>query len=724
MGNPMIKPWVRVVFVIACFLALNPLSFAEVRTIDVHGCIKYGLARRGGSDTCWASLPLLTKERAPIQLCISHKGWAQWLGSKGEAVPCGRWEGQWKTYALPENTDPSRKQPRILFRAAYFPKPESKMSPSFLNQWIWHWIRIIEKSRERTHEWLGPKDETGALTHLVTGTKRPDGKLDFLLLIGFVHVLSASGIHLYALARGWNTIMEKLCLKLHLSPTLGLAMARSASAATWTACWVLAGARPGMLRPWLIVVMRMIARRQGLKWRRWTPLTLALIVDLAAGACRGDLGIHSGRWIYALAVGGGLMAQSAPAMAVGSWVLAAVWQAWIEGSLALATPAASLITVGIYSGVIYPLILLSLVFKASGLSPVADELASVLGMGSEMMISGFSAMILGKSWVSGMWVVSRPALLGGSALAALMLSAHVRTKMTFTILLVAIRIAFNAIAVAKPRENVKKLTLPDRAIVEQLDIGQGDAALIRSNRSGIIGLVDVGSERALRDRDWFALLASRQITRIDWIALTHLDEDHVGGLKRLSRIIPVGCVATAREEWESPRGRDLQKELAPFGIRMTTWEGSCVPYPTLAPRKVEGSGGTRANANMGAVLVPLDGGGFYLSAGDATASAEPRIGEWAVSRARLMGIDQRGPRVLKVSHHGSRTSSNPSFVDTVRPTEAWISSGVGNRHGHPTADVLDVFRTRRIPIRRTDLEGLLQAGEIRKAPRIELSSKK
>jgi hypothetical protein len=151
-----------------------------------------------------------------------------------------------------------------------------------------------------------------------------------------------------------------------------------------------------------------------------------------------------------------------------------------------------------------------------------------------------------------------------------------------------------------------------------------------------------------------------------------------------------------------------------MGIRLTDWSGPCVPYPALAPREAASG---KANQNMGAVFIPLRSGGFFVSAGDADARDEPRIGAWAGRLADSLpgsaGAPGLGPRILKISHHGSKTSSNPLFIEEVRPTQAWISVGAGNRYHHPSPSVLELLEHKEIPVRRTDEQGVLCAGECR-----------
>ncbi|MCY7477198.1 hypothetical protein M5W70_08535 [Paenibacillus larvae] len=61
--------------------------------------------------------------------------------------------------------------------------------------------------------------------------------------------------------------------------------------------------------------------------------------------------------------------------------------------------------------------------------------------------------------------------------------------------------------------------------------------------------------------------------------------------------------------------------------------------------------------------------------------------------------------VLKVAHHGSKTSTSPEWLDYWKPKLALISAGVNNRYGHPSPDILERLEQRQIPVLRTDLLG-------------------
>jgi beta-lactamase superfamily II metal-dependent hydrolase len=263
--------------------------------------------------------------------------------------------------------------------------------------------------------------------------------------------------------------------------------------------------------------------------------------------------------------------------------------------------------------------------------------------------------------------------------------------------------------------------------VEQLDIGQGDSSILwadgpsgTSLNSGLypsVGMVDTGSKYGLADDQWIQLLAQRQIRAIDWVLLTHLDEDHSGGLHRLSGLLPIRCVVLSPQEKITPRGLAFVKSLEEKNIRISTFAEECIPFPVyslVAEAGKKGKKRPRANEFMLALEAPLLGGGFYLSAGDASTSDEMRL--LSLSKYRKgANRSSTGPRILKLSHHGSRTSSSRQFLEKLNPSEVWISAGRGNRYGHPSPEVLKTLECLKIPVLRTDRIGLVSSIPAREA---------
>ena len=85
----------------------------------------------------------------------------------------------------------------------------------------------------------------------------------------------------------------------------------------------------------------------------------------------------------------------------------------------------------------------------------------------------------------------------------------------------------------------------------------------------------------------------------------------------------------------------------------------------------------------------------------------------------LTGSARLHADVLKVGHHGSRTSSTTAFVSAVRPTQAVISAGPGNRFDHPHGETLETLRRARVVVHRTDLHGGVRFVSDGRAIRVE-----
>jgi competence protein ComEC len=364
-----------------------------------------------------------------------------------------------------------------------------------------------------------------------------------------------------------------------------------------------------------------------------------------------------------------------------SWLALAGLQCWQTGIISLAAPLTGLICAPIVIGGLYPLALasVSLGLGDFALRPIGTTVTALIESLTRLALRAHLVWgVAGSAWFAAIPLASLACGLRRHppALAALLgLALATRAAFTFT----------------------KDLQ------VAQLDVGQGDAALVTDALAGRSGLVDSGDGQALDAVGWLRLLARAGIAKIDWVLLTHLDADHSRGLFELARVVPVACVATSEAEARSERGLSYFNRAGALGIARLGLD-ECVPYPHFTVSRTK----ARTNANMTALLLPLRGGGFYLSAGDAEYDDEEEIGRWAAELAREEPSLRRGPVILKVSHHGSRTSSSPEFLKAIHPDVAWISSGVGNPYGHPCPEILGRFDALHIRVRRTDHEGELR----------------
>ncbi len=245
-----------------------------------------------------------------------------------------------------------------------------------------------------------------------------------------------------------------------------------------------------------------------------------------------------------------------------------------------------------------------------------------------------------------------------------------------------------------------------------LDVGQGDALLLRDGAAA--ALVDGGGWRRadFGGRVLLPALARLGVRRLEAVVLTHPDLDHCGGLVDIAGYLPVGEVWTAPGWGDEPCARDLLA-LPAVGLR-TFWRGESAALGRWRLAALHPPAGDRSQGNdRSLVLLAEAGGRRLLLTGDLEARGERRL--------LAAGLLQRRVDVLKVAHHGSRTSTGSAFLSAVAPRLALISAGTANPYGHPSPAVVARLRGRGIPVLRTDRSGMVKIAFPEKSPmRIEL----
>jgi competence protein ComEC len=244
-----------------------------------------------------------------------------------------------------------------------------------------------------------------------------------------------------------------------------------------------------------------------------------------------------------------------------------------------------------------------------------------------------------------------------------------------------------------------------------LDVGQGDSILVVFP-DGKRMLVDGGGIPAFGGRAHSQLdigedvvapyLWDRSLRSVDVIALSHAHEDHAGGLAALIADFK------PRELWtgatpDDPVWDAVRRAAVRNGVRIVpltsparfTFGGAALEV--LAPTADYVPAGTPKNDDS-LVLRATYGRHSFLLTGDAEKGIEWRM----LDRGETVRAD-----VLKVAHHGSRTSSTEEFLRAVTPTYAVISAGFENSYGHPNRDVVDRLERSGAIVLRTDLDGLI-----------------
>jgi competence protein ComEC len=245
-----------------------------------------------------------------------------------------------------------------------------------------------------------------------------------------------------------------------------------------------------------------------------------------------------------------------------------------------------------------------------------------------------------------------------------------------------------------------------------IDVGQGDSLLVvfPEGRRMVIdggGVLQFGRRQRKPNLDTgedvvSPYLWSREIRRIDILVATHAHEDHSGGLAALLENF------RPRELWVGANPAPALVERAgQLHIRTVamhapaSFDFSGARIEVLSP-PADYAAKTPGNNDSLAFRIAYGARSFLLT-GDMERPMEQRL----LDDQRLGYADTLHADVLKVGHHGSKTSTTEPFLEAVSPTVAVISAGYGNSFGHPHRDILARLAERHAAILRTDLDGLV-----------------
>jgi len=247
--------------------------------------------------------------------------------------------------------------------------------------------------------------------------------------------------------------------------------------------------------------------------------------------------------------------------------------------------------------------------------------------------------------------------------------------------------------------------------ITAIDVGQGDS-IFAALPAGKLMLMDGGGIASFGKRIKTNLnigedvvspyLWSRSIRQLDVVALSHAHTDHIGGLPAILENFHVKELWTGVTpecpEWDALRGKAAELHVKIVALQQGQhFDYGGAQFEVLAPTLGYLPATTPRN-NDSLVLRMAYGRRSVILSGDMERQVESEL----LAASLVQHAD-----VLKVAHHGSKTSTTEPFLEAVHPAFAMISSGLDNLYGHPNADVLERLHQANIEILRTDRMGAI-----------------
>lgn len=519
---------------------------------------------------------------------------------------------------------------------------------------------------------------------------------------GLIHVLAISGLHVGLVAGAIELLARALRVRRR---------AAAAVAAAGALAYVgLLGFPPAALRSGSMLAAIALSRIRQRPTSPWAVLAVGAAIPLASGvSVAASLGYQLSVIGVAALLAAGALSRRWSTLAerhdwrgtLGRAILASTAAtaasapivAWHFGRLSLVGPLANIVAAPVVA------FLQPLLFLALALAPVPPA-AALAADAARPVLHLFDAVAAGAAALPGASVPVAPTLVGAACLGVAMAALLVACVATFPGRALVAAAAALTMAVWLPvtRRDTGRLEL------HLLDVGQGDAVALRTP-AGRWLLVDAG--RVWRGGDAGRRTVLPYLRRrggpLAAFILSHPHADHVGGAASVLRTMrpaeywdagyPAGGEAYSRSLAEAADHRIHWRRVHPRDSLLV--DGVVVRF--LAPDSAWAAGLPDANSASTVALVSY-GAVRILLTGDAEAAEE----DWLAAR---YGREALRADILKVAHHGSRTSTTPGFLDAVRPRLALVSVGLGNDYGHPDQDVMARLAASGALVLRTDQLG-------------------
>lgn len=226
--------------------------------------------------------------------------------------------------------------------------------------------------------------------------------------------------------------------------------------------------------------------------------------------------------------------------------------------------------------------------------------------------------------------------------------------------------------------------------VHFLDVGQGDSIFIELPNSQTM-LIDAGEN--YHGEGIINYIKNCSYSKIDYLVATHPHSDHIGSMAYIVRNFEIGEIYMPKVSTTTATYENLLNSISKKGLKIkSAAAGMNITYfddftaDIIAPEEID-----EKNLNNSSIVIKMTlGNKSFLFMGDAEKSEINSI-------TADVSAD-----VLKVGHHGSRTSTTADFLERVQPSIAVISCGINNDYGHPHESTLKFLNDINCEIYRTD----------------------
>ena len=251
----------------------------------------------------------------------------------------------------------------------------------------------------------------------------------------------------------------------------------------------------------------------------------------------------------------------------------------------------------------------------------------------------------------------------------------------------------------------RELLAKEKFSVMLIDIGQGDGILLKFP-NGETALIDAGNATQSFDngeRVIAPLLKRLSINKIDYGFITHVDGDHYRGFLYLLKHGFIKRIYKPRLDTTLKKDLYLESVIKKSKIPLQYYSKSIIDFDNLRFYILNDTTDNFYNNldmnNRSGVFKIVFGSTSFLFTGDAEKKAEKML--------TVNYKDFLNSNILKLGHHGSKSSSSELFLNFVSPQIGLVSAGENNKFGHPSPSVLERLKKRNIAVYRTDIEGAL-----------------